>query len=73
MAKTTERAKPRVKKGVCRYCGCTDKKGCIVDRQGHTCQWMDHEHTRCSNCVYERALAQRMTARIEELKNRGLL
>lgn len=31
--------------GMCRACGCTDEFGCAMG-----CSWVDHEHTRCSEC-----------------------
>lgn len=43
----------KVKRGVCRYCGCTDAGGCVLgadllDDTPITCSWLDKEHTVCS-------------------------
>jgi hypothetical protein len=47
----------RVSAGVCRRCGCTDKRACQIERPGlfgeevpTACWWVDREHTRCSAC-----------------------
>lgn len=45
-------ARPRLKRGVCTGCGCTDKDPCIVeDFMGPVgCHWVDDAQTRCSAC-----------------------
>jgi hypothetical protein len=48
------RKKPsKVRRGTCRYCGCSDARGCllgidIVDGMPITCSWIDQAHTVCS-------------------------
>lgn len=41
----------KLNRGRCRYCGCTDRRGCESSIVG--CWWMDRAHTVCSNldCV----------------------
>ena len=36
---------PRLKTGICRVCGCTDKDGCAEG-----CEWADSNRTVCSTC-----------------------
>jgi len=49
---------PAPKKGICRICGCTEKKACKVrtilgSKQTQPCSWVDATKTLCSNpdCV----------------------
>jgi hypothetical protein len=34
----------------CRYCGCTEERACVFDRNGIPCScwWVNREHTACS-------------------------
>jgi hypothetical protein len=40
------------RRGVCRFCGCTDRdcRACIR-ATGYPCTWIDKSHTICSRCV----------------------
>jgi len=38
--------------GVCKICGCSDGRGCVIDLANDIiCEWVDDEHTLCSACV----------------------
>jgi len=47
---------PKIRRGHCRYCGCTDERACVLPKRkfpdgvtrGRTCWWIDAEHTVCS-------------------------
>lgn len=71
MAKTT--SKKKIKRGTCRDCGCTDDKGCIVDRQGRTCGWADITHTLCTSCLFDREEAKRIARRISAAEDHPAL
>lgn len=43
--------------GVCRACGCTDDRACVVS--GEPCHWIDDKHTRCSACFSAGILASK--------------
>lgn len=59
MASTTARAQhPPLISGVCRICGCTQGRACVMHDVGgdsSTCSWVDVDRTLCSNprCVAE--------------------
>ena len=41
----------KLKKGVCRKCGCTENNACY-DKEMGTCWWVDDTKTLCSHCYY---------------------
>lgn len=37
-------------RGICRFCGCTDRNACVIPREDGdvTCSWANPEHTLCT-------------------------
>jgi hypothetical protein len=47
MTKRTDLVPVVLRSGICRVCGCTEEKPCILEDR--TCWWVDKAHTLCSN------------------------
>ncbi|MBZ5522235.1 MAG: hypothetical protein LAP21_08335 [Acidobacteriia bacterium] len=64
MTPNQRRGPQPARRGVCRYCNCTDTRPCVLgvvtEPPGNTCSWIDQEHTVCSNpeCVKKWAQSQ---------------
>lgn len=43
--------KKKLKRGVCRECGCTENNACYVNGIG-ACWWVNNTKTLCSHCFY---------------------
>lgn len=67
-----ERAKAKGGRGVCRFCGCTEDNGCMIEGGGvlgddAPCSWVDKLKTVCSNplCVEEWNSEKRQKAKVK--------
>jgi len=50
----------KVKRGKCRYCGCTDRRACTPP-----CSWLDDAHTICNAVLCaERAIKDGLAIRM---------
>jgi hypothetical protein len=54
--------KPREEFGVCRECGCTEDRACMMPGSADPpigCSWADETHTLCTACQFEEAALTR--------------
>jgi hypothetical protein len=59
--------KPREEFGVCRECGCTEDRACVMPGSADPpigCSWADESHTLCTACKFENEALARAGAGI---------